>query len=36
VKENDVVFVPKSASKTVLYEFWDLLKGSIAGFPVAW
>jgi polysaccharide export outer membrane protein len=36
VKENDVVFVPKSASKTVLYEFWDLLKGRIAGFPIAW
>ena len=36
VKENDVVFVPKSASKTVLYEFWDLLKGRIAGFPIGW
>jgi len=36
VKENDIIFVPKSGTKTVLIEFWDLLRGRIAGFPVAW
>jgi len=32
LKENDVIFVPKSAGKTVLIEFWDLLKGQILSF----
>ena len=32
VKENDIIFVPTSASKVVFYEFWDLFKGRIAGF----
>jgi polysaccharide export outer membrane protein len=36
VKENDVVFVPKSGAKTVMYEFWDLLKGRIVGWPLVW
>ena len=36
VKENDVIFVPRSGAKVALSEFWDLLKGRIAGFPVAW
>jgi polysaccharide biosynthesis/export protein len=36
VKENDIIFVPKSGGKVALSEFWDLLKGRIAGFPVAW
>jgi len=33
VKENDIVFVPKSGTKTVMVEFWDILKGRITGFP---
>lgn len=33
VKENDIIFVPKSGAKVVLLEFWDLLKGRIPGFP---
>lgn len=36
LRENDVVFVPKSGTKTVMYEFWDLVKGRIMGFPVLW
>lgn len=32
LKENDVIFVPTSASKTILIEFWDLLKGQILSF----
>ena len=33
VKENDIIFVPRSGAKVALSEFWDLLKGRIAGFP---
>jgi len=33
VKENDIIFVPKSGTKTVMVEFWDILKGRITGFP---
>ncbi len=36
VKENDIIFVPRSGTKVALSEFWDLLKGRIAGFPTAW
>jgi polysaccharide biosynthesis/export protein len=36
VKENDIIFVPRSGAKVALSEFWDLLKGRIAGFPTAW
>jgi polysaccharide export outer membrane protein len=36
VKENDIIFVPKSGTKTVLIEFWDILKGRIVGTPVVW
>jgi len=36
VKENDIIFVPRSGSKTVLIEFWDLFKGRIAGWPLVW
>jgi len=36
VRENDVIFVPRSGAKVAMYEFWDLIKGRIAGFPVAW
>jgi polysaccharide export outer membrane protein len=32
LKENDVVFVPQSTGKTILIEFWDLLKGQIMSF----
>ena len=32
LKENDVIFVPTSTSKTILIEFWDLLKGQILSF----
>jgi len=32
LKENDVIFVPQSTSKTILIEFWDLLKGQIMSF----
>jgi len=32
LKENDVIFVPTSTSKTVLIEFWDLLKGHMMAF----
>jgi polysaccharide export outer membrane protein len=32
LKENDVIFVPQSTGKTILIEFWDLLKGQIVGF----
>ncbi len=34
VKENDIIFVPKSGTKTVLIEFWDILKGRIVGWPM--
>ncbi len=32
LKENDVIFVPQSTGKTILIEFWDLLKGQIMAF----
>jgi polysaccharide export outer membrane protein len=32
LKENDVIFVPTSTSKTILLEFWDLLKGHAMSF----
>jgi polysaccharide export outer membrane protein len=32
LKENDVIFVPTSTSKTILIEFWDLLKGHMLSF----
>ncbi|HUL21916.1 MAG TPA: SLBB domain-containing protein, partial [Thermodesulfobacteriota bacterium] len=32
LKENDVIFVPQSTGKTILIEFWDLLKGQIMSF----
>jgi polysaccharide export outer membrane protein len=32
LKENDVIFVPTSTSKTILIEFWDLLKGHAMSF----
>ena len=31
LKENDIVFVPRSEVKTVLQEIWDLMKNPIAG-----
>jgi polysaccharide export outer membrane protein len=34
LKENDVIIVPKSGTKTVFLEFWDILKGRIAGWPM--
>ncbi len=36
VKENDIIFVPKSGTKTVLLEFWDILKGRIVGWPIVY
>jgi polysaccharide export outer membrane protein len=36
VKENDIIIVPKSGTKTVLIEFWDILKGRIVGMPIIW
>jgi polysaccharide export outer membrane protein len=36
VKENDIIFVPKSGTKTVLIEFWDILKGRIVGTPIVY
>jgi polysaccharide export outer membrane protein len=36
VKENDIIIVPKSGTKTVLIEFWDILKGRIAGTPIVY
>ncbi len=32
LKENDVIFVPQSAGKTIFFEFWDLLKGQMMSF----
>jgi len=32
LKENDIIFVPTSTGKTILIEFWDLLKGQILSF----
>jgi polysaccharide export outer membrane protein len=34
VKENDIIFVPISGTKTVLIEFWEILKGRIMGWPI--
>ena len=34
LKENDVIMVPKSGTKTVFFEFWDILKGRLAGWPM--
>lgn len=34
VKENDIVIVPKSGAKTVMIEFWDILKGRIVGLSL--
>jgi polysaccharide export outer membrane protein len=34
LKENDIVFVPKSGTKTVLIEIWDIIKGRIPGVPM--
>ncbi len=36
VKENDIIIVPKSGTKTVLLEFWDILKGRIVGWPIVY
>ena len=34
LQENDVVFVPRSGTKTVLLEMWDFFKGHIGA--LAW
>jgi len=34
LQENDVVFVPRSGTKTVLLEIWDFFKGHVPGIPV--
>ena len=34
LKDNDIVFVPRSGSRTVLIEIWDFFKSHIPGFPV--
>jgi polysaccharide export outer membrane protein len=31
LKENDIVFVPRSGTKAVLNEMWDFIKGRIGG-----
>ena len=36
VRENDIIFVPKSGAKTVFYEFWDILKGRVMGWPIVY
>jgi polysaccharide export outer membrane protein len=36
IKENDIIFVPKSGTKTVVIEFWDILKGHLLGWPLIW
>jgi polysaccharide export outer membrane protein len=32
LKENDIIIIPKSGTKTVLNEIWDLIKGRIGAF----
>ena len=34
LQENDVVFVPRSGTKTVLLEMWDFLKGPLGAFSI--
>ena len=34
LKENDIVIVPKSGTKTVLNEVWDFIKGRIGSFSL--
>jgi polysaccharide export outer membrane protein len=31
LKENDIIFVPRSGTKVVLSELWELLKGHVGG-----
>ena len=31
LKENDIIFVPRSGTKVVLSELWDFLKGHVGG-----
>jgi polysaccharide export outer membrane protein len=34
LQENDVIFVPRSGSKTVLLEMWEFFKGPLSAFSV--
>jgi len=34
LKENDIIIVPKSGTKTVLNEMWDFIKGRIGSFSL--
>ena len=34
LQENDVIFVPRSGTKTVLLEMWDFFKGPLSAFSV--
>jgi polysaccharide export outer membrane protein len=34
LKENDIIIVPKSGTKTVLNEIWDFIKGRIGSFSL--
>lgn len=34
LKENDIILVPKSGTKTVLNEIWDFIKGRIGSFSL--
>jgi polysaccharide export outer membrane protein len=34
LQENDVIFVPRSGTKTVLIEIWEFMKGPLSAFSV--
>lgn len=34
LQENDVIFVPRSGTKTVLLEMWDFFKGPLGAFSI--